>query len=206
MNEIQNRKESFGMNKLSWLDKLIYALRVRTIEKYAAKSTGKVIMDVGCWFNAVFLRYVQGKYAPQQAIAYDLVLNHSELTSQGISCIEGDLNKPLTVDLPVDVIFATAILEHLSEPVAFLKECYRCLAPDGCLLLTTPSIRSQPVLEFLAYKLKLISAEEIEDHKDYYDKKKLMNYFIQAWFSEAMTKHTYFECYMNNLVVAYKKN
>ncbi len=162
-------------------------------------------MDVGCWYNATFLRYIQKKHPPSKPIAYDLTLNNAQLNKDGITTIEGDLNKPLVLTGEVDVIFATAILEHLHEPVAFLKECYKYLSPGGCLLLTTPSIRSQPVLEFLAYKLKVISKEEIEDHKEYYDKAKLLWYYQQAGFDLTSVHHEYFELYMNNLVVAYKK-
>jgi len=103
-----------------------------------------------------------------------------ELQKIDIKCIEGDLNKPLELPEPVDVIFATAILEHLEQPISFLRECYTNLAPGGCLLLTTPSIRSQPVLELLAYKLHIISEPEIRDHKEYYDKKKLLQYYEKA--------------------------
>jgi hypothetical protein len=41
--------------------------------------------------------------------------------------------------------------------------------------MTIPSVYSKPVLEFLAYKLKIISKDEILDHKQYYDKSKLLS-------------------------------
>jgi len=37
-------------------------------------------------------------------------------------------------------------------------------------VLTTPTPNSKWLLEFLAYKMKLISIQEIKDHKKYYDK------------------------------------
>lgn len=191
------------MHHLSRLDRLIYALRVGSIKTYCA-SSGKTVMDVGCGYQAQFLRYIQKKYTPKKAIAYDLVLDHDLLEKQGIICIEGDLNKPLHLEDPVDMIFATAILEHLEQPIFFLQECYRVLAPGGMLLLTTPSVRSQPVLELLAYRLHIISEEEIRDHKEYYDKAKLQEYFHQAGFRADRLMHRYFELWMNNLVVAYK--
>ncbi|MDP2670514.1 MAG: methyltransferase domain-containing protein [bacterium] len=137
-------------------------------------------MDVGCGYNAQFLRYIQKTYHPAHAIAYDLALNKDFLTKTGVECIEGDLNAPFVLHRQADLIFATAILEHLHQPVAFLKQCFAALAPGGSLVLTTPSIWSQPVLELLAYRLHIISEEEIRDHKDYYDKAKLLDYFQQA--------------------------
>ncbi len=204
MNAEQNRKESFGVKKLSRLDKLIYTMRVRSIKKYC-DCKDKTIMDVGCGYNADFLRYIQKKYIPSKAIAYDLMLNKPFLEQENIACIEWDLNMPLQLDGTVDFIFATAILEHLSAPIPFLRECLSKLAPGWCLLVTTPSIWSKPVLEFMAYKLKVISAEEIEDHKEYFDKAILLDYYTKAGFDVSRVHHEYFECYMNNLIVAHKK-
>jgi 2-polyprenyl-3-methyl-5-hydroxy-6-metoxy-1,4-benzoquinol methylase len=178
-NEQEHREQSFGMQKLSRLDTLIYNLRVAAIKKYCA-CHGQSVLDVGCGYNATFLRYIQQHYNPRQCSAFDLVLNKESLQQANIICREGDLNNPFPQTEKYDLIFATAILEHLEQPISFLQECFATLAPGGRLLLTTPSIYSQPVLEFLAYKLHIISEEEIRDHKEYYDKKKLLAYFTQA--------------------------
>lgn len=201
----ENRKESFGMKKLSVLDKIIYALRVHSIKKYC-DCRGKQIMDVWCGYNADFLCYLKDKYAPNAAVAFDLQLNKPYLATKRVLCVEGDLNDPFpdVSGMQFDCIFATAILEHLANPIGFLQQCYAHLAAWGRLILTTPSIYSQPVLEFLAYKLQVISEEEIRDHKDYYDKKKLLDYFQQGWFAKEAIHHEYFELWMNNLVVATK--
>lgn len=39
-------------------------------------------------------------------------------------------------------IYAGDIIEHLFDTSLFLSECYRCLKPDGVLLLTTPNLAS----------------------------------------------------------------
>ena len=200
----ENRKASFWMKKLSRLDSLIYALRVHAIKKYCA-CDGKVIMDVWCWYNAIFLSYLNQHYKPKTSIALDLHLHKKHLEEANIVCIEWDLNKKNTIPEKVDIIFATAILEHLEKPVDFLRHQYEALAPWWQLVLTTPSVWSQPVLEFLAYKIHIISEDEIRDHKEYYDRKKLLEYCTQAWFDVKDIHHSYFELYMNNLIVAKKK-
>jgi len=202
-NKTHKRKESFGMHQLSWLDQLIYRLRVHSIKKYCA-CTWKVVMDLGCGYDAVFLRYIKDQYHPAETIAYDLALNSSSLTQAWITCIQGNLNHPFHLAKSVDIIFATAILEHLDAPIAFLEQCYASLAPWWSLVLTTPSVRSQPILEFLAYKLHLISEQEIRDHKEYFDKDKLTKYLWKAGFQKNKIYHEYFECFMNNLIVAEK--
>ena len=49
-------------------------------------------------------------------------------------------------------------------------EFRRILKDDGRILLTTPTPASRPLLEFLAFKLKIISGPEIADHKHYYSR------------------------------------
>lgn len=37
-----------------------------------------------------------------------------------------------------DFIFHSEVLEHIEDPDLFLRECYRVLRPNGCLLFTVP--------------------------------------------------------------------
>ena len=47
------------------------------------------------------------------------------------------------------------------------------LKPGGLLVLTVPSWRAKPVLEFLSFRLGIVSRAEIEDHKRYFDRRDL---------------------------------
>lgn len=180
-------------------------MRVASIKKYC-NCEWKVIMDVWCGYNADFLRSIGAKYHPSHMIAFDLKLNQEFLTKEWVQSIEWDLNKDFPLEEKVDLIFATAILEHLDNPVWFLTNCYAHLNEGWVLLLTTPSIWSQPILEFLAYKVGIISEEEIRDHKEYFDRKRLHEYCTKAWFVLENVHHEYFELGMNNLIVATKSS
>lgn len=96
-----------------------------------------------------------------------------------------------------ELVTMLAVLEHLVYPVDCLREIARVLVPGGVLLLTVPSHAAKPVLEFLAYRLHIIDAAEIFDHKRYYNKAD-----IQREVSEAgglkMLSHSYFQLGMNN--------
>ena len=98
-----------------------------------------------------------------------------------------------------EVVTMLAVLEHLNHPILVLKEIERVLVPNGILLMTVPSRTAQPVLEFLAHRLKIISEAEIRDHKKYYNKKDLLEALAQAG-NLKVEKHRYFQCFMNNFI------
>lgn len=100
----------------------------------------------------------------------------------------------------VDIVTALAVIEHLHEHEVFVKEIFRVLKPGGICILTTPSPRAKPILEFLAYRLKLISEQDIRDNKHYFDKNELHQFF--SWFSDV--KIDYFQFRLNTLIYCKK--
>lgn len=60
---------------------------------------------------------------------------------KGLNVIQGDLNKKIAYsDETFKCIFGLSILEHLLNPCNYLRECHRCLAKGGSLILLTPNI------------------------------------------------------------------
>ncbi|KAA8709813.1 class I SAM-dependent methyltransferase [Helicobacter canis] len=103
-----------------------------------------------------------------------------------------------------EIITMLAVLEHLHHPQAMLEEIARVLKPDGILLLTVPSHLAKPVLEFLAFRLKIVSEAEIADHKRYYNKRDLRE-LVASVPELTLTKHTYFQLGMNNFAIIHKR-
>ena len=98
---------------------------------------------------------------------------------QNISLLRSKLdeNSEFLIDSStIDQAFMFAVLEHLSFPKETLLEINRVLKNGGSLYLTTPTPSSKPILEFLAYKLRLIDEAEIRDHKHYFSKKELIEF------------------------------
>jgi len=60
---------------------------------------------------------------------------------KGRNIVQGDLNH--AIDFPSDTfqcVFGYSVLEHLLNPCQFLRESYRCLQPNGQLVILTPNI------------------------------------------------------------------
>lgn len=103
-----------------------------------------------------------------------------------------------------EVVTMLAVLEHLNYPLEMLKQIARVLKPNGILLLTAPSHFAKPVLEFLAFRLKIVSEAEIRDHKRYYNKCDLSE-LVSSIPELTLIKHKYFQLGMNNFAIIQKR-
>ncbi|MCX6791718.1 MAG: methyltransferase domain-containing protein [Candidatus Gottesmanbacteria bacterium] len=81
-------------------------------------------------------------------------------------------------------------LEHLDSPQDILCECYRVLKPGGILQVIVPTPFSRPILEFLAFTIKIQPqiSESIREHKMYYDEKTLVPMIVRAGFTSKNIK------------------
>ena len=102
----------------------------------------------------------------------------------------------------VDCVTLIAVLEHLEKPGHVLSESYRVLKKEGKILITTPAPVSKPILEFLSYRLNIVSPVEIRDHKHYYTKKELSGLLEECGFAGVSARS--FEFGLNNFAMGYK--
>lgn len=192
-------KIAFWKNKLSLLDIFIEFLRFYRIKKYLQNLWEKIVVDCWSWYNCKLLKKINAK----KKIWIDI--NFSDLWDDGIMRVNCNLENWIDLDSnSVDVVISLALIEHLNDYNLFVCEIYRILKKDGKLILTTPSKKSQWLLEFLAFKLHLISKEQILDHKNYFDKNDLIHILLLAWFKKENIQHTYFQFWYNNLIICTK--
>ncbi|MCK5282271.1 MAG: class I SAM-dependent methyltransferase [Nanoarchaeota archaeon] len=173
-------------------------LRFARTRQIIDKVPEGVIVDIGCG-NGQFLRKVSKKAT--KCIGFDDVC---ELKKGKIEIRKKRLEKQIDLDdESVDCVTMIACLEHLDWPIELLKESYRILKKGGVLLITSPSPKSKKLLEFLSYKLKIVSPKQIEDHKNYFNKSELKEILIKQCKFKKVTVKT-FQLGLNNAVVAYK--
>lgn len=121
---------------------LVYRLARRTAEVLRAieaygKASPQRILDVGT-ADGLMLERLQKVWPQSTFIALDM--SHELLLKASETLDPVNAN---AIHLPFsnncfDVLVATAVIEHVSNPQQLVHECYRVLAPSGICIVTTP--------------------------------------------------------------------
>lgn len=162
-----------------FLSKRRFATVVTLLDE--VKNRGR-ILDLGCGPNARFLPLA--RFSDKFGI--DLCLRSgAHRGANEIHLLRCDLqrtNPPLRPH-SFDAITAIAFLEHLEEGrgAELIRSVYDLLKPNGILVLTTPALWTKMVLNSMAV-MRLVSPEEITDHKAYYSQESIRQALVHAGF------------------------
>ncbi len=183
-------------------EKVLGYLRYLTVKKYITDEGKPVCADVGCGFNGRFLFSIASKIKR----GYGIDIRANEVEKGNITLINNSLcggGIPLESN-SVDRVFSLAVIEHLNDKdlALIFSESVRILRPAGKIILTTPTPLAKPVLEFLSFRLGLISRESILEHKHYWNKREL--FALMERYGCEVVKYKKFQFGMNQLLVAKK--
>ncbi len=189
------------MNTKEWnlIDKLISKYRLSVAAKYIEKDD--IVLDLGCGVQHYLLTCGKNKFKSGYGLDYDVEGCQKENITLVKHRCQGNL--PLENSF-FDKVFLLASLEHFEEkdvPELF-SEFYRVLKKGGRVIITTPTPRAKPVLEFLALKLKVVTAEEVTSHKHYYLAEEIRN--LAEKNGLRMVKTRYFQLGLNCLYILEK--
>ncbi|NTV55083.1 MAG: class I SAM-dependent methyltransferase [Candidatus Moranbacteria bacterium] len=192
------RTVPFSSGDSGLLDRLLCQLRFRRVAGMIRDRSN--VLDVGCGYRGELLRTLSPRIASGRGI--DVSVDDS-VSAGNVELVGGDLSEGLPFpDATFDVVVSLANIEHLEDSESVVREIYRVLKPGGTLLLTTPTKKAKPVLEFLAYTLHVISEREIRDHKRYFSGDELGRICRDCGFSE--WSYRTFQCGMNGFLVSKK--
>lgn len=193
------RKISHFQSNEPPLESLLRNLRYNKAISYI-RNRAK-LADIGCGYYGELLKRVHKIISLGDG--YDLSVSNVPKFNK-IKLIRSDLNKN-KFGKPgfYTCVTSLAVIEHVNNPNKFIRRISTILKKNGILIITTPHIRSQPILEFLSRRLGLISKDEIDDHKNYYTKESLLNLITKNNFK--ILKLTTFELGLNLFCVASKK-
>lgn len=183
------------------LEKLLSKKRTTVVNKLISSHHRKGrILDIGCGEYPYFLintRFHE-KYGIDR-LANDGVLNNQKKESIFIKKYDIEKNGlEFFGNEYFDVVTMLAVFEHLdtgSLPY-IIKEIKRVLKFNGAFILTTPAAWSNGILKVLS-RLKLINTMLFEEHKEFYDEKKISLALVEGGFSKENIKFGNFELFMN---------
>ena len=170
--------------------------------KYVNKRNKNVIVDLGCGPKIRFYHHCK-----KNGLIFNQYIGIDPLArSKSIKLIKL-IKHPLEdqILLPsnsADYVVGFAFIEHIDNPQLIAKEIIRVLKKGGRAILTTPTPNSKKILEFMAYKLGMISKREIREHKHYFTKHELIRLFKNL--SVTNITHFYFECKLNQIIIVDK--
>ncbi|OQB76700.1 MAG: hypothetical protein BWX92_01544 [Deltaproteobacteria bacterium ADurb.Bin135] len=165
------------------------------------------ILDIGCGVNPAFLQTTafSEKYGIDKAGSLSC---HTKFDEQLITFIHHDIESgdPFPFyDEFCDVVTMLAVIEHISPNnlSKVIAELYRVLKRGGLLIITTPSHWTGFILNGMSL-LRLISRQEVKDHKELYTSDDIMKALQLGGFAPGNMQQGCFEFYMNTWVMAIK--
>ena len=155
------------------------------------------LLDVGCGTHPLFLLGSDFRHRT----GVDRVLPADARGPAGVTLLRHDFEADPSLpfdDASFDAVTMLAVFEHI-DPAALtplLADIRRVLRPGGILVLTTPASWTDPILRTLA-ALRLVSHEEIDEHKDAYDHARIRQRLLDAGFAPDRLRFGSFELFMN---------
>lgn len=192
-----------------FLEPIVRWLRFRAIWSLLPRTRPLVVVDLGCGPRAQFYRYALSRRLPMKRyVGVDPLFDAAQVADlKGRREVEF-ITSSLAGSIPLpnataDCVVALAFLEHVDQPADVLREAIRLLAPGGVALFTTPTPPAKKVLEFLSFRLGLISPREIAEHKNYFSREDLLR-LGRAADSSADVRHRFFEFGLNQVLAITK--
>jgi 2-polyprenyl-3-methyl-5-hydroxy-6-metoxy-1,4-benzoquinol methylase len=180
------------------LEPFLRSLRIRRILPYVLRHPRCELLDVGCGVDASLLRSI----APYVARGVGIDPRARAFETANLKTLSVAVYDRLPFpDEHFDMVTMLAVLEHLQEPESIVSDIARVLRPGGALLLTAPTWAAKPLLEFLAFRLNLVSAQEVRDHKRYFSRRDLLA-LVGRVARLTVRDHRYFQGGFNSILYA----
>lgn len=130
------------------------------LEVYNRVESGSDVLDIGCGNGS--LLYLLKTTKKCNVIGIDFTDSQIVVAERrGIKVIKADVEQDNIALGEFDYVLCTELIEHLFDPVRFLKSIRKLLKKDGILILTTPNIA------FIKNRINLVLGRHPTNEKEY---------------------------------------
>jgi 2-polyprenyl-3-methyl-5-hydroxy-6-metoxy-1,4-benzoquinol methylase len=195
-------RASFGTNKVTVVDRFGTWLSRRAILSAIGPATNLDVLELGCGYRAMNLLSVEDRAKSIVGVDFNVAPDIKSRPKFEI------LEQPIDLALAglssrrFDLILMISVLEHLWDATEALVNCRSMLKSGGMLVINVPTWVGKSLLELSAFRLHLSPAEEMEDHKMYYDKRDLWPLLVRAGFRPSCIFLRYHKFRLNLFAVA----
>lgn len=113
--------------------------KVNTVERVFSDGSPRDILEIGAGSTWVAQR-LRARYHPESYLIIDPSIRE---TAEGIEIHKEYFPNQKIVDRRFDLILGFSVLEHVSDPLLFLRNVKRHLAKDGIVILVFPDCEAQ---------------------------------------------------------------
>jgi 2-polyprenyl-3-methyl-5-hydroxy-6-metoxy-1,4-benzoquinol methylase len=131
---------AFLDRRTSWLHGL-KAERKRFSHGYLDDLPPGLLLDVGCG-NGEYGARMRGQGWAVRGTDLDPDAAKAVVQNHGFPVDVGELHDLGYPDGAMDAVTARHVLEHIRDPITFMRECWRILKPGGRLVYMTPNVAS----------------------------------------------------------------
>jgi 2-polyprenyl-3-methyl-5-hydroxy-6-metoxy-1,4-benzoquinol methylase len=174
--EIRNEAAFFGLMNL--------ALRDIEFENHTSRfaSEKKSFLDVGC-ATGMLLDHIRSRGWSVRGVEVCEPAARFGMVERNLDIFVGTLEQAAFPSQTFAVVHCSHLIEHLTDPVAFIDECRRLLRDDGYLIVTTPNASG--------FQARLFGSRwrsAIADHMGLFSKRTLTDLLRNRGFRVVTTK------------------
>ncbi len=158
---------------------------IESIEKYRGKKRNPKILDIGC-AEGTLLSLARERGWDASGVEPNKHLVRWAWSHEKLKILQGSVYNTKLKRNSFDVITLLDVIEHVHNPLKFLRRCNELLVPGGTIFISTPDIGS-----IIARVMRRRWFYILSIHVFYFTRQTLSNVLNGAGFSDVKT-HPYF--------------
>ena len=180
----KNRKKEIDYDKLRANNLFDTRRHVRLI-KALSDDVNCSILDIGSGYGFFLTELYNHGYKNVTGIEISAERRDMALKHNTLKIVDHDVNKPDHDIGKYDIVTLFHILEHMADPIGFLKNIHKLIKPKGMFICEVPNVRELLLDNCMAYN----DFYWIRAHVNYFSDKTLSDCFNKAGYEDVEIRY-----------------